>query len=417
MRIGRAVGFVLGCLALAASTVRGQEEILAEIQKTSVQPTIDGLGNDPVWAAATAHSTDEFFGTETLDGPEDLSVTWKGLWDDENLYVLVEVTDDEIVTEDSCSWEDDSVEIYLDAQNLDVEDYRPGTDVPAYQLTALAGFDEDSICARVPYAEFAEGDTSWFTWGINSYDDAGDETTTVYPQGTDRSQSVITDAQHYSFEVAFPWTSLDETPANILARGSMGFGVGVNDDDDLGGRDTQPIWGTVATDLWMRSDTMPSVALSTEVVGGGTPGDFDADGDLDAADINALSAAVRTSSTDSKFDVNTDGTVSDADRTVWIETLKRTYFGDANLDGEFNSGDFVAVFTVGKYETGGQALWEEGDWSGDGLFNSSDFVGAFQAGGYELGPRPAVASIPEPASMSLLALGVFGGLLLRRRRR
>ena len=61
--------------------------------------------------------------------------------------------------------------------------------------------------------------------------------------------------------------------------------------------------------------------------------------------------------------------------------------GDSNLDGEFNSSDFVFVFTAGKYETGEAATWGEGDWDGNQLFESTDFVAAFSAGGYEVGPR------------------------------
>ena len=86
-----------------------------------------------------------------------------------------------------------------------------------------------------------------------------------------------------------------------------------------------------------------------------------------------------------------------------------TYVGDSNLDGEFNSSDFVVVFTAGKYESGEAATYAEGDWNGDMLFNSSDFVAAFGQGGYERGPKPA--AVPEPSSMGsglvLLAIFVF----------
>ena len=91
--------------------------------------------------------------------------------------------------------------------------------------------------------------------------------------------------------------------------------------------------------------------------------------------------------------------------------------GDANLDGEFNSTDFVAVFTVGKYESGNPAQWAEGDWNGDALFNSSDFVTAFSAGGYELGPRAAVASVPEPTGFALLLVGTLAIAKRNRNRR
>jgi hypothetical protein len=142
--------------------------------------------------------------------------------------------------------------------------------------------------------------------------------------------------------------------------------------------------------------------------GAGTPGDFDNNGALDAADIDALSNVVRLGTNEAKYDVTGDNLVNAADRDTWVNTLKKTYYGDANLDGEFNSADFVVVFTVGKYESNNIALWAEGDWNGDTKFDSSDFVTAFQAGGYEVGPRPAVSSVPEPAG----ALLMLSGLLL-----
>ena len=39
-----------------------------------------------------------------------------------------------------------------------------------------------------------------------------------------------------------------------------------------------------------------------------------------------------------------------------------------------NSGDFVEVFTAGKYETDQAARWSDGDWNSDERFDSSDFV-------------------------------------------
>ena len=60
------------------------------------------------------------------------------------------------------------------------------------------------------------------------------------------------------------------------------------------------------------------------------PGDFDRDGDLDEADINALSATVREMSNDVAFDLTDDGLVNQDDRTKWVVELKNTYFGDSN---------------------------------------------------------------------------------------
>jgi hypothetical protein len=138
------------------------------------------------------------------------------------------------------------------------------------------------------------------------------------------------------------------------------------------------------------------------------------DGDLDVDDIDALTAEAIAGTNDPDFDLNNDAVVDGNDRRIWIEELKNTYFGDSNLDGEFSSSDFVAVFTTAKYETGQAAQWDEGDWNGDGLFGSSDFVAAFTAGGYEKGPRQQANAVPEPSMCFLLLTGLFGLLKLRR---
>ncbi|MCA9151098.1 MAG: hypothetical protein KDA92_17425 [Planctomycetales bacterium] len=108
--------------------------------------------------------------------------------------------------------------------------------------------------------------------------------------------------------------------------------------------------------------------------------------------------------------------ITDIDaRIAYVHDVAKTWMGDSNLDGEFNSSDLVAVFTVGKYETGEAATWASGDWSGDGVFNSSDFVTAFSDGGYEQGPRAAVAAVPEPASIILAGCGLLALLRFRRK--
>lgn len=153
----------------------------------------------------------------------------------------------------------------------------------------------------------------------------------------------------------------------------------------------------------------------------GIPGDFDMDGELTVTDIDLLNAAIRNGDTDRLFDVTADGVVDAQDRKQWVEVLKFTYFGDANLDGEFSTSDFVFVFTAGEYEddVAGNSTWGQGDWNGDGDFTTTDFVFAFQGGGYEQGPRPQpqAVAVPEPSS---IALGIFGLAVLtgmRRQRR
>ncbi len=130
-------------------------------------------------------------------------------------------------------------------------------------------------------------------------------------------------------------------------------------------------------------------------------GDLTDNGVLDVSDLDRLSLAIRDRETVTTFDMDGDGTVSDTDRLYWIHELKRSYLGDANLDGRFTSDDFVEVIAVGEYEdaTRGNSGWADGDWDGDGDFTSSDLIVALADGGYEQGPQSAASAIPEPTSI------------------
>jgi hypothetical protein len=141
----------------------------------------------------------------------------------------------------------------------------------------------------------------------------------------------------------------------------------------------------------------------------GSPGDYNHDGLASVWDIDLQALAMNGSHPYiSKFDENGDGLVSGIDREIWVHLHRQTYFGDADLDGEFGSRDLVSVLAAGVYEDRvfGNSTWSTGDWNGDGEFASSDLVLALADGGYEAGPRAAV--VPEPSSLLLftLALGI-----------
>ena len=143
------------------------------------------------------------------------------------------------------------------------------------------------------------------------------------------------------------------------------------------------------------SESAPAVVW-LEVAGpAGTVGDLNGDHLVDAADLQLLSAALQAGLQNDLYDLTRDGLVDHQDLLYLVEDLLETSIGDANLDGQFNSSDMVAVFQAGRYESGqpGSADWSTGDWNCDGVFNTSDLVFAFAQGDYE---TAAAASILVP---------------------
>ena len=124
-------------------------------------------------------------------------------------------------------------------------------------------------------------------------------------------------------------------------------------------------------------------------------GDYDDDHLLTVADVDILMTRVRKGPFSGSYDLNEDGVLDSSDVRVWVEDLKNTWFGDANLDSEFNSTDLVEVFKGGQYEDGIalNSTWGTGDWNADGEFKSGDLVFAFAGGGYEFGPRAEIAIV------------------------
>jgi hypothetical protein len=146
------------------------------------------------------------------------------------------------------------------------------------------------------------------------------------------------------------------------------------------------------------------VAFRAVTVIPGLPGDFDGNDVLGAPDIDELTRQSASGANLAAFDLNSDALVNDGDINVWVKDLFHSWIGDADVNGEFNSSDLVAVLASGTYEVDIPAVWSTGDFSGDGRSNSTDLVAALADGGYELGPRAAVASVPEPSSAILLAI-------------
>ena len=102
----------------------------------------------------------------------------------------------------------------------------------------------------------------------------------------------------------------------------------------------------------------------------GVPGDYDGNSILSAVDLDILAGAIRDGSTDTAFDLDDDGNISNSDFDFWLSDLFGTLVGDADLNHQVDIEDFLDL-SRGFGQAGG---WGNGDFNGDGTVLFNDFV-------------------------------------------
>ena len=86
----------------------------AVIKAATTSPTIDG-SIDPVWSSANLYNLSNIVLGLSAPTPIDLAGSFRALHDGINLYLLIEVADEQQVNDSAVqNWQDDAIEIYLD---------------------------------------------------------------------------------------------------------------------------------------------------------------------------------------------------------------------------------------------------------------------------------------------------------------
>lgn len=252
-------------------------------------------------------------------------------------------------------------------------------------------------------------DNSNQTWGwFSDVAAAEDEWTFVALTITEEEATVFAGVQ--GDELEYNTNEIDHFPQLNVHEWRLA------EDDGFGGTrnfsglmDDISIWNEALTvEQLMSLHEGTETPLSLAGIVATMPGDYNADGMIDNLDADLQADAMADPDANlAIYDENGDGQINHDDRRIWVQQHAQTWYGDADLNGEFNSGDLVTVFTEGLYEVDTKAGWKQGDWNGDTRFGSGDLVAAFTDGGFEGGRRPMVVVVPEPNACLLLAVGFF----------
>ncbi len=195
------------CFSLVFS-LYAEERPIATIKKLpdSIQPTIDGEKDD-VWYSAEAHEVQISFTHENPVFNE--NPVWRAVWNDEALYVLIEINDDEWAPSwitGLANWESDKPELYFDVNQM--LHNGEGASINAnghYQIAP-------------DYSRFQSGQSLTGTFGEN-------QMSFYYSNSYDSKGKSI-------FEYKIPFSSLPDDGTNPLdpsSRYTIGFDVVVID--------------------------------------------------------------------------------------------------------------------------------------------------------------------------------------------
>jgi len=170
--------------------------------KTNTAPVIDAAANiDAIWNAYPWTSLNNFTWTGTVS-VTNLSARYKVMFDNTNVYVLIDVTDDNVISSypgGTANYNKDGVELYMD-----LGDKKNG----AYLAT-----DYQFI----------------MVYGENQVREGAHNSGNVVTSPSTISFGETSTGTGYRMEVAIPWASLGSAgPSGSF----LGFDVGVNDDDN-----------------------------------------------------------------------------------------------------------------------------------------------------------------------------------------
>lgn len=221
-------GYKLGPDTVAVITIADNDNppcaapVIALVNGTA--PVID-QNIESVWAAAPSKSIDNVvLGSR----PADYSGKWRALYDNNYLYLLVEVSDATRINDSGGNWwEDDVVEVFIDGNNNKGTSYDGAND-------------------------FQFG----FRWNDNTVHTGGNSVANT----SGINFNMYATATGYTAEIAIPWTTIGATP--VIGK-AIGIDVQIDDDDNGGTRDAQTTSFATNTTAYQNPSVFGTVYMTT----------------------------------------------------------------------------------------------------------------------------------------------------------
>lgn len=196
--------------------------------------TADG-SVEAAWDAVAFRSIENVLqGADSISDEADFSAQYKMLWDDQGIYVLVEIHDDILENDQDKIWKNDMVEIYFDMDNSK-NILKPGA-----------------------------------SWNVSSYDDndyqfavtVGEATVSGGPEDADVAfGSDLTTSGTYMLEFHFDWADLGLAGA-LIEGDVIGFDITVGDNDNGTTRHSYLGWNTPTGEVYHDASLFGTVELA-----------------------------------------------------------------------------------------------------------------------------------------------------------
>ena len=179
---------------------------------------------DP-WQGAAAYPLRTVVNGQISDA-KDLAAVWQASWDQHDLYVRVAVEDDSFQGDSTIPWDDDAVELYIDANGSGLGRYDGSND-----FHFIFSVKDNRVAL-----------------GKNSPQD----------QRIPMNHQVTREGNGYVLTAIIPWSALRIQPQAGLR---LGVDVHVGDDDDGGARDGKLTWHDSQDDAWRNPSLFGRVVL------------------------------------------------------------------------------------------------------------------------------------------------------------